>query len=161
MGSPVRQQSVSAGLQPPSRDRMSDENTCRGFRRKSVVMSFIGICCLTLVVWTVIITAHPTNHGEPVAPVNLTTNNTNTTNSSLQAVCPLDSSLSIENVSLSLAKPNLTSQQRIKKIKLDGPGQPHCKCLCQYNVTLSELQEAIAQLQREKSQKMKTKEKNL
>lgn len=95
--------------------------------------------------------------GEPVGPVNLSLTNT-TTNSSLQAVCPLDSSLSIENVSLSLAKPNLTSQQRIKKIKLGG-SLPHCKCLCQYNVTLSELQEAIAQLQKEKSGKMKTKEK--
>ena len=95
--------------------------------------------------------------GEPVGPVNLSLANT-TTNSSLQAVCPLDSSLSIENVSLSLAKPNLTSQQRIKKIKLGG-SLPHCKCLCQYNVTLSELQEAIAQLQKEKSGKMKTKEK--
>ena len=95
--------------------------------------------------------------GEPVGPVNLSLTNT-TTNSSLQAVCPLDSSLSIEKVSLSLAKPNLTSQQRIKKIKLGG-SLPHCKCLCQYNVTLSELQEAITQLQKEKSQKMKTKTK--
>ena len=95
--------------------------------------------------------------GEPVGPVNLSLTNT-TTNSSLQAVCPLDSSLSIEKVSLSLAKPNLTSQQRIKKIKLGG-SLPHCKCLCQYNVTLSELQEAITQLQKEKSGKMKTKEK--
>ena len=99
--------------------------------------------------------------GEPVGPVNLTINTTSTTsNSSLQANCPLDSSLSIENVSLSLAKPNSTSQRRIKKILLGGLEAPHCKCLCQYNVTPSELQEAIAQLQAEKlSQKMKTKEK--
>ena len=95
--------------------------------------------------------------GEPLGAVNLTTSATN--NSSLQAVCALDSSLSIEKVSLSLAKPNLTSQPRVKKIKLGDSGLPHCKCLCQYNVTLSELQEAIAQLQKEKSQKMKTKEK--
>ena len=98
--------------------------------------------------------------GLPAVPVNLTnTSIPSSSNSSLAAVCPLDSSLSIEAVSLSLAKPNLTSQQRIKKIKLGGLEAPHCKCLCQYNVTLSELQEAIAQLQEEKSKKMKTKEK--
>jgi len=134
---------------------MSDENSCCGFRRKSVVMSFIGICCLTLVVWTVIVTAHPPPPatGEPVGPVNLTSSTSNsTTNSSLPAVCRLDSSLSIENVSLNLTKPNQTSQQRIKKHKLGES----CKCLCQYNVTLSELKEAITQLQKEK---MKTKEK--
>ena len=38
---------------------MSDENPCCGFKKKTVVMSFIGLCCLTLVVWTVMVTAAP------------------------------------------------------------------------------------------------------
>ena len=38
---------------------MSDENSCCGFKKKTVVMSFIGLMCLTLVVWTVMVTAGP------------------------------------------------------------------------------------------------------
>ena len=89
-----------------------------------------------------------------------TTSSSNSTinNSSMQAVCRLNSSLSIENVVFNLNNPsqtNQTNQQRIKKYKLGES----CKCLCQYNVTLSELQGAIALLKKEKSQKMETKEK--
>ena len=52
---------------------------------------FSGLCCLTLVVWTVIITASPLV--DPNAEKGL--NNTNVT---VSAVCPLNASLAIDEV---------------------------------------------------------------
>ena len=89
----------------------------------------------------------------------MVTANLSNTTTSLQTVCPLDSSLSIENVSLALSPVNTSSQERIRKYKL-GETPPLCKCICQYNVTLSEIQEAIRELKKENALKMKAKGKN-
>ena len=52
---------------------------------------FSGLCCLTLVVWTVIITASPLV--DPNAE-----NGLNNTNVTVSAVCPLNASLAIDEV---------------------------------------------------------------
>ena len=54
---------------------------------------FLGLCCLTLVVWTVIITASPLVNPEEESGSN------NSTNFTVSAVCPLNASLAIDEVS--------------------------------------------------------------
>lgn len=83
----------------------------------------------------------------------------NVTNQTVgSAVCPLNSTLSIDSVSLNLirAASNATAP-RIKKIKLSNQeaGKTHCKCLCQFNVTETDLLDAIKELQRMRMIKMK------
>ena len=84
-------------------------------------------------------------------------------NSSLLTVCPLDSSFSIENITLQLTKPANNMTKNIEKFKF-GSSPTMCKCLCNINMTLSDLQEAIRELkkelQKEKASKMKSKDKN-
>merc|ERR1712110_1279934 len=127
----------------PSSVIMSEENSCCGFKRKTVCMSLIGLCCPTLVVWTVIITASPLV--DPNAEKGL--NNTNVT---VSAVCPLNASLAIDEVSLSLSVPENGTQPKLKKIKLRNQeaDKTHCKCLCQANITETDLLDAIKELQR-------------
>ena len=97
--------------------------------------------------------------GETVLTDNLTAG----TNSSLVRVCPLDSSLSIENITLQLAKPANNLTKNIEKFKF-GSSPTLCKCLCNTNMTLTDLQDAIRELkkelQREKANKIKSKDKN-
>ena len=131
---------------------MPDEGPCCGFKKKTVVMTCIGLCCLTLVVWTVIITA--------TAPIEQTSmlNSTNTTtnSTSMVEVCVLNSSLPIEMVSMSLSRPINETNQMIKKIKI-GSSKTQCKCLCQLNVTDSEIIEALKEVRIQRNLKKKAK----
>ena len=74
----------------------------------------------------------------------------NSTNMTMSAVCPISSNYSIDNVSISLSVPKLGTMPQIKKIKLSNQeeNKTHCKCLCQYNVTETELLDAIKELQK-------------
>ena len=84
----------------------------------------------------------------------------NSTNVTMSAVCPISSNYSIDNVSISLSVPKLGSMPQIKKIKLSNQeeNKTHCKCLCQYNVTETELLDAIKELQ--KMRMLRKKEEN-
>ena len=60
------------------------------------LLNFVsGLCCLTLVVWTVIITASPLIDPNEEKGLNIT-------NVTVSAVCPLNASLAIDEVSLAL-----------------------------------------------------------
>ena len=37
--------------------RMADDGPCFGFKKKTVVMTCIGLCCLALVIWTILVTS--------------------------------------------------------------------------------------------------------
>ena len=121
-------------------------------------MSFIGLMCLTLVVWTVMVTAAPPpgtpsqDNGPPhIAESGQTAGTTNLTegnNSSLVTVCPVDSSASIENITLQLTKPANNMTKNIEKFKF-GSSPKLCKCLCNMNMTLTDLQDAIRELKKE------------
>ena len=75
----------------------------------------LGLCCLTLVVWTVIVTASPLPEPEPgeqwsqvkwaldIYISGAEGNGLNGTNSSIaSSVCPLNASLDIDSLSFSL-----------------------------------------------------------
>jgi len=116
-------------------------STCCGFKKKSVVMTCIGLCCLSLVIWTVVITANTeleTLDGEG--------NSTNTTNTSITLVqlCTFNSSEPLEQVKLSLVRDNITSITRKNFIhRSQGRMAPLCKCFCRFNITEEQLIEAI------------------
>ena len=88
----------------------------------------------------------------------------NGTNVTLASVCPVNSSLGIDNVSISLSVPKIGNLPKLKKIKLSNQeeAKTHCKCLCQYNVTETELLDAIKELQKIRAmKKMEEREKKL
>ena len=131
---------------------MSEEGPCCGFKKKTVVMTTIGLCCLMLVVWTIVITANnPTKEEKALNGV------ANITTSPMMGVCPLNSTLSLENVSIALTMPKIGTLPSLKKIKIGAP-KAHCKCLCQYNVTETEIIEALQEVR--KLRKKENKQKN-
>jgi len=116
---------------------MPEEGPCCGFKRKTVVMSFIGLCCLSLVAWTVVETAN-----SPLDPNN---NATNTTNISLAlGSCTYNSSEPLEQVKLVLLRDGESNIARRNFIKKTDTGIiPLCKCFCRMNITEEMLIEAM------------------
>ena len=136
---------------------MADDGPCCGFKKKTVVMTCIGLCCLMLVVWTVVITA--------ATPIEAEKENSTATNATgngtalpMLGVCPLNSSLPLDRVSMALTMPKIGTSPSIKKIKI-GQEKTHCKCLCQFNVTESEIIEALREVR--KQRQLEKKNKNL
>ena len=78
---------------------MMGEGPCCGFTRKTVVMSVLSLSCCMLVLWTIIVTALP-----PLVEEEQVIIKANTTYPSILAVCPLNSSLPLDRVSLLLTK---------------------------------------------------------
>ena len=132
---------------------MADEGPCCGFKKKTVVMTCIGLCCLMLVVWTVVITATAPIEAEKV---NITAANVTANATSLLGVCPLNSTLPLDKVSIALTMQKIGTSPMIKKKKI-GSHKPLCKCLCDYNVTESEMIEALREVRK---QRMLEKNKN-
>ena len=134
---------------------MADDGPCCGYKKKTVVMTCIGLCCLAPGVWTVIITATAPIE-LPDAAMNSTNTTANSTVASLLGVCPLNSSLPLERVSMALTMPKIGTSPMIKKIKIGG-SKTHCKCLCQFNVTESEIIEALREVRLQRNLKKKEK----
>ncbi|XP_023349116.1 uncharacterized protein LOC111717886 [Eurytemora carolleeae] len=116
-----------------------DGGGCFGFKKKTVVMSCIALCCLSLVAWTILVTAHTT-----VVPLN-SGGNSSALNSTLNStLCTFNSSVKLEQVKMVLLKENSTSISRKNLIqKSDGATIPLCKCLCRLNITEELLLEAV------------------
>ena len=134
---------------------MADDGPCCGFKTKTVVMTCIGLCCLMLVVWTVVITATAPIEADKLnsTATNITANGTALP---MLGVCPLNSSLPLERVSMALTMPKIGTSPSIKKIKI-GQTRTHCKCLCQYNVTESEIIEALREVRKQRNIEKKNK----
>ena len=134
---------------------MADDGPCCGFKKKTVVMTCIGLCCLMLVVWTVVITATAPIEADVLnsTATNITANGTSLP---MLGVCPLNSSLPLERVSMALTMPKIGTSPSIKKIKI-GQTRTHCKCLCQYNVTESEIIEALREVRKQRNIEKKNK----
>jgi hypothetical protein len=116
---------------------MSEDRPCWGYKRKTVVMSCIALCCLSLVVWTIVITAqYPDDM--------LAKNGTNATNVTQLDVCTYNASEPIEQVKLYLVNDggsNLTRRNLLQKSQ--EKLTPLCKCYCKLNITEEELMAAV------------------
>jgi hypothetical protein len=128
---------------------------CFGFKKKTVVMTCIGLCCLALVIWTVLVTGGfpfiteeekglekglegleglEVVEGQPVMD-------------SAGMMCPLNFSLPLAQLPLvqlaqSWAGRNTSAPQRVSAKQIDrrgAAGEPLCKCLCQFNATTEEI----------------------
>lgn len=122
---------------------MAEEGPCLGFKKKTVVMSCIGVACLCLVIWTILVTAQIPDPNAPELLGNLT----NTTNSSQYGECTYNSSQPIEQVKLALLKDGEDIQEITRKNfrlpNADGKMAPLCKCFCKLNITEEMLVEAL------------------
>eukprot|EP00092_Neocalanus_flemingeri_P033982 GFUD01036950.1.p1 GENE.GFUD01036950.1~~GFUD01036950.1.p1 ORF type:complete len:136 (+),score=24.31 GFUD01036950.1:44-451(+) len=123
------------------------DGPCCGFTRKTVVMAILSLACCLLVLWTIIVTAVPA----PVPEVKVIVK-ANTTYPSLLAVCPLNSSLPLERISLSLTKEHPSIEPMTKQVNI-GTKRTHCKCLCEINATEDELVEALQIAKRKRLEK--------
>ena len=73
---------------------MADEGPCFGFKKKTVVMTCIGLCCLALVIWTILVTSRggkAEKEGEEEKEGSDLTNST-----VFKEICPLNTSLPID-----------------------------------------------------------------
>merc|ERR1711892_242951 len=122
------------------------DGPCCGYTRKNVVMAILSLSCCMLVVWTIVVTAVT----PPLEEVKVIVK-ANTTYPSLLAVCPLNSSLPLERVSLVLTKDS--TEPQTKQINI-GSTKTHCKCLCDIDATEEELEEAMKVARKKRHDKM-------
>ena len=107
-----------------------DEGPCFGFKKKTVVMSCIGLCCLALVVWTIFITSK-----EPVVEGGKEKNATTQENKTV--LCPVSSLMSLDMFSFAVTNKTVTEKSpptlKVKEIpRSRGESkEAMCKCLCQ------------------------------
>merc|ERR1740128_249589 len=113
-------------------------------------MTCIGLCCLALVIWTILVTGgFPFIMGEEavadggVMPLGLD-GEPQPTMATLRPMelCPLNSSLPMDQLKfgLSVQPPNVTAAVKQKHI-VTADSEPMCKCLCHYNVTNADILE--------------------
>jgi len=117
---------------------MSEEGFWCGFKRKKVVMSIIALCCLSLVVWTIVITS---GTPEDMLAAN---NGTNTTNLTKLDVCTYNASEQIDQVKLYLFNDGGSNISRKNLLeRTQDKVAPLCKCYCKLNITEEQLLEAV------------------
>jgi len=131
---------------------------CLTFTSKSACLMILATLCITLVIWTVIETSQ-----KPEENVVGLIKKANMTYSGHHAVCAINSSLSIDHVSLALTSTYqkyfqendgeliTTARLKTKQVTLTKDKRTLCKCLCDRNVTNNDLLEAIQHIKRNKA----------
>ena len=113
---------------------MADEGPCFGFKKKTVVMTCIGLCCLALVIWTILVTSsHFKEEKEEEGDEKEGSEGTNGT--MFKEICPLNTSIPLDKLEIAVPV-NQTSATlvKLKPIVRRGTKETMCKCLCENNV---------------------------
>ena len=137
---------------------MADDGPCFGFKKKSVVMTCIGLCCLALVIWTILVTGgfpFITGEIEPSpspSPEEMSLEGADSLALGplkLAGVCPVNSSLGLDKWSFALSKmPEVgeigeSRRPAVKHKNIPSKGKALCKCLCEESVSTKELVHAL------------------
>merc|ERR1712189_87727 len=128
---------------------MGEDNSCCSVSRKTVVLVILTICCCMLVIWTITVTAM--NADEPPEKMIV---KANTSYPSILAVCPLNSSLSLQTVAIALTKEKSRKSKPQTKQLIMGSPSTKCKCLCDIKATHEEIEEALILAKEKKTKKM-------
>jgi len=133
---------------------MSEEpGPCFGFKKKTVVMTCIAMCCLSLVAWTVVMTIDSPTMAELASGFNDIENITNITINVVNVndhKCKFNSSEPLEKVRMILflgGKENNITRRNFLRKSQKGKFEPLCKCFCKLNITEEMLKEALQYLQ--------------
>ena len=121
---------------------MADEGPCFGFKKKTVVMTCIGLCCLALVIWTILVTSRggkAEKEGEEEKEGSDLTNST-----VFKEICPLNTSLPIDKLEIAVPV-NQTSATlvKLKPIVRRATKETMCKCLCENSVKDEDILRAL------------------
>ena len=114
--------------------RMADEGPCFGFKKKTVVMTCIGLCCLALVIWTILVTSsHFKEEKEEEGDEKEGSEGTNGT--MFKEICPLNTSIPLDKLEIAVPV-NQTSATlvKLKPIVRRATKETMCKCLCENSV---------------------------
>jgi len=131
---------------------MTEEGPCFGFKKKTVVMTSIGLCCLALVIWTILVTGGLPGSVEEEPPTPALP-----TDTEFLEICPLNSSVPLSKLSLVLTAPTNSSKPAKKSKDISRPNATEalCKCVCQQEVTDLNILEALRRKPRKGSVKSK------
>ena len=113
---------------------MADEGPCFGFKKKTVVMTCIGLCCLALVIWTILVTSsHFKEEKEEEGDEKEGSEGTNGT--MFKEICPLNTSIPLDKLEIAVPV-NQTSATlvKLKPIVRRATKETMCKCLCENSV---------------------------
>lgn len=131
---------------------MTEEGPCFGFKKKTVVMTTIGLFCLALVIWTILVTGGLPGITEEEPPTTASP-----TDTEFLEICPLNSSVPLSKLSLVTSAPTNTSKAVTKSKDISKPNATEalCKCICQQEVTDLNILEALRRKPRKGSVKSK------
>ena len=112
--------------------RMADDGPCFGFKKKTVVMTCIGLCCLALVIWTILVTSRG---GKEEKEGEEEKEGSETNGTIFKEICPLNTSIPLDKLEIAVPV-NQTSATlvKLKPIVRRATKETICKCLCEESV---------------------------
>ena len=113
---------------------MADEGPCFGFKKKTVVMTCIGLCCLALVIWTILVTSsHFKEEKEEEGDEKEGSEGTNGT--MFKEICPLNTSIPLDKLEIAVpVNQSSATLVKLKPIVRRATKETMCKCLCENSV---------------------------
>ena len=122
---------------------MADDGSCFGFKKKTVVMTCIGLCCLALVIWTILVTssgAKAAKEGEEEKEGMSETNGT-----IFKEICPLNTSIPLDKLEIAVpVNQTAAAAVKLKPIVKRETKETLCKCLCESKVQDRDILRALA-----------------
>lgn len=111
---------------------MADDGPCFGFKKKTVVMTCIGLCCLALVIWTILVTSRG---GKEEKEGEEEKEGSETNGTIFKEICPLNTSIPLDKLEIAVPV-NQTSATlvKLKPIVRRATKETICKCLCEESV---------------------------
>ena len=113
---------------------MADEGPCFGFKKKTVVMTGIGLCCLALVIWTIIITSR-VGKEEKEGEEEVKEGGSETNGTVFKEICPLNISIPLDKLEIAVpVNQSSATLVKLKPIVRRATKETMCKCLCENSV---------------------------
>ena len=113
---------------------MADEGPCFGFKKKTVVMTCIGLCCLALVIWTILVTSTGGKE-EKEGEVDEKEGSEGTNGTIFKEICPLNISIPLDKLEIAVpVNQSSATLVKLKPIVRRQTKETLCKCLCENSV---------------------------
>ena len=118
--------------------RMADEGPCFGFKKKTVVMTCIGLCCLALVIWTILVTWQQGAAGakeDKEVEVEEKEGGEGRNGTIFKEICPLNTSIPLDKLEIAVpVNQSSATLVKLKPILRRTTKETMCKCLCENSV---------------------------
>ena len=123
---------------------MADEGPCFGFKKKTVVMTCIGLCCLALVMWTIWVTSSGAKE-EKQSEVEEKEGSEGTNGTVFKEICPLNTSIPLHKLEIAVpVNQSSATLVKLKPILRRTTKETMCKCLCENSVRDVDILRAVS-----------------